>query len=211
MLNGNIKLIIFDCYDTLLSIKSNKAYKIFFSSLRSHFAFNSENINYLYSLVLNEKNINWDKVISSLTNQTLDNENLTKLNSYIKQLELDLKIDNISIEPYADINVLSILKKEYKLALFSNLAQGYELKINELLNPYFDKIYLSFEIGHQKPYKESFEIIRKDFNLNFENIALIDDKMLNIQSAKDAGMQGILIDRSLNHINAINTIKQLLY
>jgi FMN phosphatase YigB (HAD superfamily) len=211
MLNENIKLIVFDCYDTLLSIKSNQAYKNYFSSLKNNFSFDKENINYLYSLVLNEKNINWSKVIQSLTNQNLDEKNLLKLEKFLSQLDSDLKIDNESIQAYSDINTLSILKKDYKLALFSNLAQGYEQKIGEFLLPFFDKIYLSFEIGYQKPYKEGFEKIKNDFHLNFENIALIDDKIVNIKAAQDLGMQGILIDRHLKHINAINTITQLLY
>jgi HAD superfamily hydrolase (TIGR01509 family) len=211
MLNENIKLIVFDCYDTLLSIKSNQAYKNYFSSLKNNFSFDKENINYLYSLVLNEKNINWSKVIQSLTNQNLDEKSLLKLKEFLSQLDSDLKIDNESIQAYSDINTLSILKKDYKLALFSNLAQGYEQKIGEFLLPFFDKIYLSFEIGYQKPYKEGFEKIKDDFHLNFENIALIDDKIVNIKAAQDLGMQGILIDRHLKHINAINTITQLLY
>lgn len=217
MLNKDIKFIIFDCYDTLLSIDSNQAYKHFFKNLQVDFNIDQKNLNYLYNLVKVEKNIDWQKSISSLTNYTFNQEAEKKLNSLLIDLEKNIQIDNQSIQPYSDINFLSLLKNHYKLFIFSNLAKGYEIKINEFLKPYFDKIYLSFEIGYQKPYPEAFDYVKKDIEkyvnskIDYSNIALIDDKTINIESAKSLGMQAILIDRKLNHLTAINTIKQLLF
>lgn len=217
MLNEQIKLIIFDCYDTILSIESNKAYKNLFVALKEMFSLNREDINYLYDLVLNKKNINWERVILSLTNQTIFNSQKEQLNLALKKLNDDLIVDNESIHAYSDINVLALLKNEYKMALYSNLAQGYEIKINSILHSYFDKIYLSFETGVQKPNAQAFELVKDEFKaislpfLEYSNIALIDDKIANINSAQELGMQGILIDRQLSHLNAINTLKQLLY
>src|SRR5579875_691034 len=108
MLNSEIKFIIFDCYDTLLSIESNEAYKNFFKTLENSFSLDRKNLNYLHGLVKTEKNINWEKVITSLTNATFNEDMRYELEKALIKLTQDTKIDNGTIKPYLDIHFLSL-------------------------------------------------------------------------------------------------------
>ncbi len=80
------------------------------------------------------------------------------------------------------------LKKKCNIAILSNLAAFDKKRIdNEYDLKKFDKVYLSFELGLEKPDKRIYEYVQKDLNVVPENILLIDDKEINIIAAQNCG------------------------
>lgn len=80
------------------------------------------------------------------------------------------------------------LKKKCNIAILSNLTAFDKKRIdNEYDLKKFDKVYLSFELGLEKPDKRIYEYVQKDLNVVPENILLIDDKEMNIIAAQNCG------------------------
>lgn len=86
-----------------------------------------------------------------------------------------------------------------KLYLLSNIstyfADNYSkvLWIKELLDK-FDGVVLSGKIGLTKPNKEIFEYLLNTYKLNANECLFIDDSPLNINGAKNAGIEGYVFD-----------------
>jgi len=56
------------------------------------------------------------------------------------------------------------------------------------LEPFFEKLYLSYEIGLRKPERQIFEYVLADAGLNPETTLFIDDSFQHIQAAKALGI-----------------------
>ena len=65
--------------------------------------------------------------------------------------------------------------------------------IKELLDK-FDGVVLSGKIGLTKPNKEIFEYLLNTYKLNANECLFIDDSPLNINGAKNAGIEGYVFD-----------------
>lgn len=59
------------------------------------------------------------------------------------------------------------------------------------LEDYFNKVYLSQEIGHRKPNREAFELILTENNLNPATTLFVDDSIQHIEGAQRVGLQAI--------------------
>ena len=59
----------------------------------------------------------------------------------------------------------------------------------------FDKVYYSCEIGLRKPNADIYEFVLKENNLEAGKTLFIDDSVQNIEGAKAAGLQTILLDQ----------------
>lgn len=100
--------------------------------------------------------------------------------------------------PIARENFLNQLKSNYRLFLLSNtnithlrfvrkkLAQ--ENNIHDFESRFFEKAYYSFEIGMRKPDLEIFQFVLQDSNLKASESLFIDDKIENVNGAKQIGM-----------------------
>ena len=118
--------------------------------------------------------------------------------------------------PIERIELLEYLGKKYRLFLFSNtnsmhikevyniLNRSYGIKS---LNPYFEKIYLSNELGIRKPKVEGFKQIITSHNLKLNETLFIDDSPQHVSGAKDAGLRAELLDVETEDIN--NLVKRL--
>lgn len=184
------KLIIFDCFGTLLKLESFKPYAIFLESI-------GLNIKDHYKRLMTEKNIDWYSFVDT---------NMITMETYQKAKEAFdymLYADNLSVKSYLpDIQErLSKLRETHVVTLLSNLGQGYEYSIEELITPYIDKCFYSFEIGLMKPNVESYNFVKEWYVSNYgdidnKDICLVDDKSKNIESAKSIGMQGIIVNNA---------------
>lgn len=67
----------------------------------------------------------------------------------------------------------------------SYLLQTYSLPS---LEPFFEKLYLSYEVGLRKPDKHIFELVLADAGLKPESTLFIDDSIQHIQSASELGL-----------------------
>jgi len=104
--------------------------------------------------------------------------------------------------PTERIELLKILKDKYRLFLLSNTNAIHlaafrkiysEAFNNGSFNDLFEKVYYSHEIRLRKPDKEIYEYVLKDSQLNPAETVFIDDALVNVEGARESGMQAIHI------------------
>ena len=99
--------------------------------------------------------------------------------------------------PVEKLHLLSELKKKYRLLLLSNTnplhietAVAAEFsKTGKTMQDFFDKCYLSYEMGMVKPDVEIFEALLTDAQLKAEECRFLDDGKKNIDTAAALGIQ----------------------
>ena len=118
--------------------------------------------------------------------------------------------------PIERIELLEYLGEKYRLFLFSNTNSMHIKEVYNILNrsygiknlnPYFEKIYLSNELGIRKPKVEGFKQIITSHNLKLNETLFIDDSPQHVSGAKDAGLRAELLDVEKEDIN--NLVKRL--
>lgn len=86
------------------------------------------------------------------------------------------------------------LKKQYKIAILSNVGTGWIR--DEFLTAdeqkHFDAMVFSYEVGYAKPDQEIYEITAERLNVPANACVMIDDSQPNIDGALAAGWQAIL-------------------
>ena len=100
------------------------------------------------------------------------------------------------------LQALVELKKKHRIFLLSNTNIIHRKAFNKIyesqfgkgsLDDFFDKAYYSYEIGLRKPDLEAYEFVLKENNLTPSKTLFIDDSEPNVESAKKAGMQGVVL------------------
>ena len=99
--------------------------------------------------------------------------------------------------PVEKLHLLSELKKKYRLLLLSNTnplhietAVAAEFsKTGKTMQDFFDKCYLSYEMGMVKPDVEIFEALLTDAQVKAEECLFLDDGKKNIDTAAALGIQ----------------------
>ncbi|MBS3140098.1 HAD family hydrolase [Candidatus Woesearchaeota archaeon] len=118
-------------------------------------------------------------------------------------------------KPYDEtIEVLEALKKEFTLVLISNTDNISLPKVLDKFNleKYFEKKFLSFELGLIKTDKKFLELILKKLNLTPEDCLLVGDSLeSDIAAAEAAGIKAALVDRknTREYANKIKNLKEL--
>src|SRR5260221_1208615 len=104
--------------------------------------------------------------------------------------------------PPERIQLLTELRKSYRLFLFSNtnalhLAALQQTYINTFgggsLEDHFEKTYYSHLLGMRKPDRESFEHILQENQLNAGETMFVDDAIVNVEGAEQAGLTGLFL------------------
>ena len=102
--------------------------------------------------------------------------------------------------PEYKLEMLEQLKEHYNLYLLSNTnpvimswarTPAFSGK-EKSLDDYFDKLYLSYEIGAIKPNRKIFDFLIEDANINPSETLFIDDGVANIEMGKACGMKTYL-------------------
>lgn len=85
------------------------------------------------------------------------------------------------------------LKKTNYVALLSNAVKGlFKAYFPNLdFNKYFDKHFISAYYGLAKPDFKFYELCVNSFNIKFDNIIMIDDKIYNVKDLYKIGIKGI--------------------
>ncbi|MFZ4725271.1 MAG: HAD family hydrolase [Paludibacter sp.] len=104
--------------------------------------------------------------------------------------------------PNQKLEILSELKKNFRLLLLSNTNQlhieisaaGEFAKVGKSINDYFDKCYFSYQMGMAKPDDEIFYSILNDANVTPDECLFLDDGIKNIEQAAKLGIQTYLVD-----------------
>lgn len=106
----------------------------------------------------------------------------------------------VSIPEYK-LDFLLELRKNYRVVMLSNTNQihfeqraRFEFSKRGLsLDKYFDKCYLSYEIGMAKPDEDIFHHLLKNENASPEEMLFLDDGEQNIITAKKLGISSYLV------------------
>ena len=108
--------------------------------------------------------------------------------------------------PKERIELLTRLKTKYKTYLLSNTNEIHKIAYcNYLKNTYkfndfstfFEKQYLSFEIGMRKPNKEIFEFVVNENKLKKEETLFIDDSIQHVIGAREMGLDAFHLNNGL--------------
>ena len=128
-----------------------------------------------------------------LLSHAYDDDLITKLS------ECRIKADFV-LNPKV-LETVRTLSREYKLSILSNALPSrrhHELLI-ENIGDYFDPIILSFEVGMHKPGQGVFDYALQKASCPPHEVALIDDKLENLQSAQEAGFGQCILFSKQKH------------
>ncbi len=124
--------------------------------------------------------------LKALVNETVSNEDIDEA--------WNAMLINI---PSRKLNLVQNLRKHYKTYVLSNTNEIHIQYLNQfllpqhqlkLLNEVFDFVYYSHEMGIRKPNKEAFTYIIDKHKIKPSSCLFIDDKLENIETAKELGM-----------------------
>lgn len=107
------------------------------------------------------------------------------------------------------IKLIKVLKKDYKIILFSNF---YAPILRKILNKYkatdlFDEIIISSEHRIKKPSREFFELLVQKSKAMKEEILFIDDTRQHVEAANNFGVKAILYKNPEDLINELRRLK----
>lgn len=237
--------VLFDLFDTLINFEPNLLKELEFNGeilyTTGHDVFNVFKIHYPK---VGFKNFYPPFIESYYDFQELKNKEyreypcrerfrimLNKLNLQPKKLILDNLVDvhmkslsQCMVFPEENKEILEYLKKNgYRLFIISNFDHAktvYNLLEKFHINPYFQKIFISEEIGWRKPSEKIFNFVIEKTKIDTDRTILIgDDCLADVQGAKNLGIDVIWINRknaSSNNscpdykIKDLKEIKQLL-
>jgi putative hydrolase of the HAD superfamily len=97
--------------------------------------------------------------------------------------------------PQYKLDLLAELRKKYRVLMLSNTNVIHFTQVKETqfetdgctMNDYFEKCYLSYEIGLTKPYADVFEYMLNDAQILPHETLFIDDGQANIEMARSMG------------------------
>ena len=127
----------------------------------------------------------------------------TALKTFCKKNTTDHAIDKawnsmLLDLPAERLDLLGRLKDTHRTFLLSNTNEIHIIAFHEYLeknfktsdlSAYFEKMYLSYQVGMRKPDIEIFEFIIKENNLNPMETLFIDDSIQHVESAKKLGIE----------------------
>jgi len=100
--------------------------------------------------------------------------------------------------PIERLELIEEIRKKIPVFLLSNTNLTHTLAYNRILenttgktslNPWFNKIYLSYEVGKRKPEARIFQQVIDDNGLNPSSTLFIDDSPQHIVGARQVGLQ----------------------
>lgn len=203
MNKSKYEIILLDADETLFDFKKAESYAIL-ESLKS-FGYNpNKNIAKLYSKI----NISyWEKFEKDEINrEELKKERFIDLFNIINLKADPLEFNNKYIHYLSEKTfmlkdaekLVENLHKNFKLYIATNGLKKAQTKrlSNSPINKYIDKMFISEEVGYQKPQKEYFEYIFDYANeSNKEKYIILGDRITSdIQGGKNAGIDTCLYD-----------------
>ncbi|MEI6850397.1 MAG: HAD family phosphatase [Candidatus Saccharibacteria bacterium] len=170
-----VKAIIFDCFGVLVTSARNKLSHDY-PKLRTQIDDIGHQSDY------------------GMTSRQQFDDSLAELVG-ITSNEVESRYWGASIRNESVVNWVRDIKESgnYKVGMLSNVGRGFFedfLPVAEQSN-LFDEVVLSYEIGMIKPEIAIYEYIANRLGVMTNECIMIDDMPLNIEGAKNAGMQGI--------------------
>jgi putative hydrolase of the HAD superfamily len=211
-----IRAVIFDCYSTLIDIKTNEEkdevynylslylqyYGVRMDAKKLKSAFYKEKEQYLQSKKERYPETDLETIFSNiLKKEGLDNhflaESCCKLHRVLSRERFQLFPDSLP--------ALEELKKGgYPIAVLSDAQKAYCFEEGEILrlNQFFDCFVVSTHFGFKKPDPRLFTIACTLLNIPpAEAVYIGNEPETDVKGAKQIGMQAILLDREAKNKN----------
>ena len=132
----------------------------------------------------------------------------TELKKYLQKnisdAEIDIAWNSILLDlPKERIDLLKKIKTTHRTFLLSNTNDIHIETFNSYLknefelpdlSSFFEKMYLSYEIGMRKPDAEIFELVLRENNLKPKETLFIDDSIQHVEAAKKLGIEAYWLD-----------------
>jgi putative hydrolase of the HAD superfamily len=205
-----IRAVIFDCYTTLVDIKTDESKEEIFNSLSLYLQYYGVNNNaeklrtalqqekerYLAKREEQYPEVDLEAVFKNiLKNEGLDNpflaESCCKLFRLLSRERLQLFPDSLPV-------LKELKQNRYPLAILSDAQKVFCLEEGEILelNQFFKYFVLSTYFGFRKPDPRLFTIACTLLNTApSEAVYIGNDPGADVKGAKQTGMQAILLDR----------------
>ena len=132
--------------------------------------------------------------------------NSKELSNVKDSLIHDIFKTRISIDNSVFTIIKKLQKKNITMGILSNTAAVTHSIVEKLIDlSYFDYQFLSYRIGWEKPDKRIFEYVVEKIPYSKEEILFIDDKLSNVNAAKEFGIKTIhFIDSSKFNVDLKN-------
>ncbi len=162
---------------------------------------------------ISKKDLSWQRFHKTLNCVGYDNEDIAK---QIAEDYIILSPQKTRLYP-GTIELLEKIKNDYRLYIITNGFKEVQYKKldNCNLTKYFKAIYVSEELGFNKPHKEFFDLVFKDSQASKETSLIIgDDPEIDILGAINSGVDSVWInhngaDCSIPATFTINSLDQL--
>jgi putative hydrolase of the HAD superfamily len=195
----NIRNIIFDLGGVILDIDFGRAEKAFLE-------LGLQNFQELFGLGHADSFIK-DHEFGKISDEQFL-ASLQKLAKHSSEKDAFLKAWNALLIRFPEerIELLKRLKERYRLFLLSNtnaihvvafLQMYREAFDNGSFEDLFEKVYYSHKVGLRKPNKEIYEYVITDSNLRADETLFIDDALVNVEAAREAGLQAIHLKQGM--------------
>lgn len=190
------KNIIFDLGGVLLNIDYSLVTKAFS-------ALGLSNFDELYSKAHQTKLFDlYEK--GQISSEAFRNHVKTCFSTLIDDSTIDKAWNAMLLDlPPERLHLLQQLKTGHRIFLLSNTNDIHIQYINNYLKEtfgindlsgYFEKVYLSYEVGMRKPDAEIFELVLSENNLDPNETLFIDDSIQHIEGAKKLGIHTYWLD-----------------
>ncbi|QMU55402.1 MAG: HAD-IA family hydrolase [Nitrosopumilus sp.] len=144
----------------------------------------------------------WQKIGRQINSKELSNAKDSLIHNFFKS--------KISIDGSVFTVIKQLKKKNIKTGILSNTSLVMHSAVEKLINMrHFDYLFLSYEIEMEKPDKAIFEHVIKEIPCPKEEILFIDDRLSNVNAAKNFGIKAIRFTDTVHLIADLNDLEIL--
>ena len=190
------KAVIFDFGNVIINIDFKRIYQTFAHYTSKSEAYIEKQITDNQLFRRYESGLFSDEEFREIIRQTLGFP--------LSDTEVDKSWNAILLDIPADrIELIKKIRRKYPIYLLSNTnnihikaSNDYLKKTHGIahLDQLFDQLFLSYEMGMWKPDAEIYHHVLKKLNLKPHEALFLDDNLKNIESAKELGIQTILVE-----------------
>ena len=136
--------------------------------------------------------------------------NSEELSNIKESLIHDIFKSRISVDESIFAIIKQLQKKNIKIGILSNTTLVTHTIVEELIDmSYFNYQFLSYRIGWEKPDEKIFKYVTEQLPYSKEEILFIDDKISNVNAAKEFGIKAIHFTDTSQFITDLNSLEIL--
>jgi putative hydrolase of the HAD superfamily len=136
--------------------------------------------------------------------------NSEELSNIKESLIHDIFKSRISVDESIFAIIKQLQKKNIKIGILSNTTLVTHTIVEELIDmSYFNYQFLSYRIGWEKPDEKIFKYVTEQLPYSKKEILFIDDKISNVNAAKEFGIKAIHFTDTSQFIADLNSLEIL--